>query len=488
MYIPEIPKKQHWDGQFLVSETKPIREGWVKEIMIGKQSVYLYPQTKFVLVKDREGNTIGVFIGSIIDVENEEVISSDVIFKGYDSRQDLENVIEEFAYSYGGSWVFIFRIEESVRIYLDSDGTIPVVFEQLSNIAASTTSLILNDRQYVDRFDEKLFLSLDVVGQGWFPSGETAHKDLERLICNHYLDLNSMTVHRHWPTKEFKWTSNINDTANSIAKIAKSSARALLKQGKVAMALTGGNETRFLMSAYKDIRHEFDFVTLSGPTTKRDVYLASKILNLTQVNHQFLPLISADIEEQREWIYQAGHCASTNMTGYTTLKPLSGYSSFIGGLGGEIGRGFIWRESDNESTQLTAKSILSRLGLPQIESVVERVELWMQPLQGMNSLSILDLAYLELRMSTWAFCHSYTTYVPHFHPLICRKSFNLMLNMSPEHKRNKQLIHQGVHSMWPELLSVPINRYGNIRDFQDKLSRLSKPSLWLKKMRKLHGS
>ena len=100
------------------------------------------------------------------------------------------------------------------------------------------------------------------------------------------------------------------------------------------------------------------------------------------------------------------------------------------------------------------------------DRVVEATDAWLESVRPFNSLTQLDLAYLELRMSAWAFAQSYAqdAIVDHLHPLICRETYQLMLELPPDAKRQKRLIFDGVDQLWPELLEIPINRYGDARD------------------------
>jgi hypothetical protein len=61
-----------------------------------------------------------------------------------------------------------------------------------------------------------------------------------------------------------------------------------------------------------------------------------------------------------------------------------------------------------------------------------------------------------------------------------------MLALPPEWRRSNKLIRSAVVQNWPELLDLPINRYGDVRDMLRLAGRaVRKPHLIVKKARKL---
>ena len=137
---------------------------------------------------------------------------------------------------------------------------------------------------------------------------------------------------------------------------------------------------------------------------------------------------------------------------------------FVGGLGGEVGRGFLWLGAGPE-TSIDARDIVVRLKLSLEPEVIEAVERWLAPIAHFDTLLKLDLAYLELRMASWAFADAYANPIQtEVHPLISRANFTAMLSVPPELRRDGIALRQAMARAWPELLAVPINRYGDWRD------------------------
>ena len=486
---PYVGEEKTWQRQFLITRGTPQRDGWTSCVAIGSTKLYLYPGARTLPVRNGSGKMIGAFVGTVIDHEAGRVCRDSLTFDCPADPSHLDQAIENFAYRFTGSWLFVIAAAGTERVYLDADGTLSLVYDREQHAAAATTGLLLDDQQYRARFQADLYDALGVAGEGWFPSGLTAHRAIHRLLCNHYLDLKTWTARRHWPQGDLSWRTNPRDGAERISQIVRGTVKALIAEGSTAAALTGGNETRFLLAACRDLKDDLEFVTVAGPSTRRDVDLAGRLADLGKLRHVLLPIKPASLEAQAAWRYRASHCITgSNMVNHPSISPLARHKAFIGGLGGEIGRAFFWRPADSGTMALDGASIVPRFGMPTHDAVVEATTRWHDSVKDMNPLTRLDLAYLELRMSAWAFAQEYTdSTVPHVHPLIGREAFRLMLELPPEAKRASTLLKEAITQRWPELLTVPINRYGDYRDVLAMVRMSANPQLVAKKLRKLFG-
>lgn len=487
MLTARIPLKKSWTGQFRIGRGAGGTPGfqatsagdWIVEYNCRKQDVV-----------DATGRGIGLLLGTAIDHRAGQLVEDGLQLDLPDDPAQRDAAIEVGLYKLGGSWLCVLASGELQRLYLDADGTMSAVYDPVQEAAASTAGLLLNDEAYVQRFNAGLYASLDIPGEGWFPSGLTAHRGIHRLLCNHYLDLTTFEARRHWPAEPFSHAGNPGESALKVAEIVRKSAEALLKRGKVAVALTGGNETRFLLAAYRQVIDQLTFVTVSAPSTQRDVELARRLAKRFNLRHIILPLREADAEQQLSWHYATGHCVTgPNMVSHPTIEPLLGqFDWFLGGLGGEIGRAFFWREQDTPESIMGAQELAPRFGMPLNGDVVDATERWMESVAGSDALTKLDLGYLELRMSAWSAAQTYAqSFIDHEHPLINRDVYALMLNLPPEAKRGNVLIKSAIEQLWPELAEIPINRYGDYRDSLEVLLKAADHKLVAKKLRKLWG-
>jgi hypothetical protein len=453
-----------FNGQFIVSRSdgrRDVGDRYDLETLC----VDVFDPLRVVEVIGNSGHVVGLFLGTVIDTDTEEIVASSINLNlALKEDTDIDRLVEDFVYRFTGSFIFVLDVLDVRRIYLDANGSKSLVFDSKAGRAAATTALLLDPSAYEDRFDRDLYYGLTVEQDGWFPAGLTAHTGIRRLMCNHYLDMDTMRAVRHWPISRIAESKDVSQSVVSIVDEVERTVRTIFRTGLATMALTAGNETRLLLGCCRSFAGEIDFVTVDAPGAELDVTRAEELAARFGLKHRKLKYLEADRDGISAWQRRVGHCITgSNMTMHPSVEPLNG-RTFIGGLGGEIGRGFLWLNS-GPGIAIDAPGIVSRLKLPQHPKLLEEVRWWLEPLKDYDSLFLLDLAYMELRMSCWAFAQSYTTpLMVEINPLVSRKVYATLLSLPPDARRNNGAIVRAIYQTWPELLSLPINRYGDRRD------------------------
>ncbi|MBG6158971.1 hypothetical protein IWQ52_005052 [Labrenzia sp. EL_159] len=487
------------DGQFLIGDALAeiqarLLEQGAKSKCVGDLPFLTFDPMQLVVVKDSSNTVIGALLGTPVDSET-GVVSGEYRLS-VPLNDDIDEFVEKQIYSLSGSFVFVLLADQARRIYLDACGSLSLVYDPERRTVASTSSLLLKGNELSDRFDRELYDFLRVERDGWFPGGLTGHIGIKRLMPNFYLDLEDFSTHRHWPIEPVGETSDPSDTCQTLLNEIGNTVRHLTEHGTVSVALTAGNETRMILAASKDFANKLNFVTVNADThaASIDVIHASDIAKRFDLKHELIPLVKADNAAADEWRSRNGYCfGGPHIYNHPTIAALKARDYFVGGLGGEIGRAFFWRPDDTRETKLDAGTITARLGMPISKAVTEAVSIWLDQTQGFDSLTTLDLAYLELRMGCWGFAVSYGDYTPiDIHPLISRRSFVAMLSMPPEWRVMKNLtnpmILETVRLGWPELLETPLNKFGDHRDRFSRVRRaIKQPHLVLKRLRKRFG-
>ena len=475
--------------QFLLAPDKQTALDAQNFIHLDTMTLSWFDPNTAVRVFDGRNNLIGALLGCPIDHNQQKVISHNLLVSEKFDKDNVERWVEDNIYCFSGSFLFVLDSDECRRVYLDADGTLSAVWDTEKKMVAATTALLL-DEDYFDRFDSELYHHLDVRKEGWFPAGLTAHFGIDRILVNHYLDLDTWKQIRHWPTKQIPITTNPTATCSRIAATTHAIVQTLCNTGTVSMTLTAGNETRLLLACCRDMTDRLEFTTVSGPTTRLDAIRAQELAKRFDLNHRLLPIREATAQEQEEWHARAGQCiGGSNMITHPTVSLMAERDYFVIGLGGEIGRAFLWQNSDCPDTEISSKMIEGRLGMPPHERVHDAISAWLPGLEGFDAFLKLDLAYLELRMGCWAYAQSYCNpNVRNISPLICRETYTNMLSLPPEMRRNNRMILDTIEQTWPDLLDIPINRYGDYRDWSNLILKVvSRPHLIAKKLRQLRA-
>ncbi|WP_394155611.1 hypothetical protein [Loktanella salsilacus] len=441
-------------------------------------------------VTDADGKAAGVLLGFAIDLQARRIID-----EGWQVPARLGADIDAFAQAglmaLGGRFLWILDVPEAARIYPDCSAQVPCVFDPAAHIAASTAHAMLDDTAYQARFDPDLFNALGVDGEGWFPAGLTAHHGLHRLLPNHYLDLHSWSVQRFWSGPAAQ-ASDPDAVVAQIVDIVQAQIEALIAgPDRVAIALTAGRETRMLLACAQPYIDRVDFVTVTGSDRHQlDTVMASRIAAKIGLNHRTLMRTAATQAQRDLFIRRGGHCnADSNAQFHPSVWPIAGSHVMVSGNGGEIARAFFWRAADTPQTAITPAMLTARFGLKSTPALQDALTVWLDGLQGVDSLTVLDLAYQEHRDGAWyaaQFCSD--PGLVRQAPLLTMRSADLMMQLPPDWKRSHRLSQAVVARQWPALEQFPYNSLGYLRDRIMKLRRvMADPQIVLKKLRKLRG-
>lgn len=470
-------------GHPTLIEDHPLRSGWERHDL-GAVQLLASPDVRIVRCRLPDGTLAGVFIGEPIDVAARQAVRGDVVLPEPTSADAIDAWVEEQIYRFGGTYLFVLAFAGVRRVYLDADGFMPAVYDPDRRVAGSTAAAIYQRHDYLQKFDAELFDQLNILGGGSFPAGLTAHSGLKRLLCNFYLDLQDWAVRRHWPSGEFSHSAHPEQAARELGQAIRAGVDSYLQSGSTCIALTGGNETRLLLSLLRDSTPSLQFVCFRDAATARDCTIADRLAHRFGLNLRYLRFPAVTDDEANEWMARIGYCAGEHRYRSKAGEALREYRYFIGGLGGEIGRGFLWRPSDGDEP-ISPADIYKRLMLPPCPPAEKAVAEWFETVPAGHPLFLLDIAYLELRMCCWAAVQAYGTIGPHVHPMVSREIFTRMLELPPSWRRENRWMRFLIEDSWPELLSIPINSLGSIREAVRSAKRvIRQPSLLVRRWRK----
>jgi hypothetical protein len=219
----------------------------------------------------------------------------------------------------------------------------------------------------------------------------------------------------------------------------------------------------------------FNTTRLPGRAGDLDCHVASLIARKHHLAHQTREWVEASPEELEEWLDRTGCCvAGGTWRGVRTFRRFARPdAAVIVGMGGEVGRSYYWRPTDRADAAISSEQIVKRLSLPIHPLLLERCDRWRETLPEANLFLLLDLLYIEQRLSCWSGPSSYGHVGSKCRvlPLIHRDIFDAMLRLPFEYRAAQRLADDVIRSRWPSLLQVPFNRYTGQRAILDDLSR-----------------
>ncbi|WP_252258975.1 hypothetical protein [Erythrobacter aurantius] len=431
----------------------------------------------------QDDNRLGWLLGKVIDLQVQAVARDRVTIP---SSQGLEEAWQEISERFSGSWLCLIDQDSNIELRPDACATVGAVFDPVSRQLASHACLIAGE-DYDARLNQELRKENEVEQDGWITGGLTAHEGIFRLLPNHRVSTSDFQTSR-LPLTMPDYSDAVDGIVDGMTSEVVGVTKSLVSIAPVHVALTGGNETRALLAMLRSMKDILSFVTVEYQTGAMDSAIASELATRHQLQHIRLGEKRATKVQQADWSYWAGHAlAGANKTFFPSVQPLAG-GFLVGGLGGEVGRGFLWPNQLQNSTLISPKLIMARLKLPHSKPTYKAVSSWYETLpSGLDPFQILDLAYLELRMGPWAYAQPRIANGPRsVHPLISYPQFRRMRSIPPEQRLDNGMIKRLIQANWDELLRVPINAYGDWRDYREKLMRgIRRPDRAMRKIKML---
>ncbi len=452
-------------GQFLIGALPAVIPCDFREIMLAPGMRMAVHETLAVTeLHFGDGRLAGAVLGLAVDMHLGRTVHGTLTLpiEPNAGRAEIADAAHD---RLAGSYLLVIADTQGCSVFPDASASMGAVFDRRTGLAGSSAELVLGDA-YDARLRPDLIAAFGASRDGWFTAGLTAHDDLERLLPNHHLELPQGMIAR---SRMRPMPGYVRDPRRVIAAIAEEIAvvsAAVAAEHQTAQTLTGGHETRAMLAANRQLAPHLEFVTVAVPGAERDVALARRLASLAGLSHGVLRGVCASELQAEAWSRAAGHAlAGMNRDWHPSVAPLED-AVLLGGLGGEVGRGFLWPRGMTAWQAVTPELILRRLKLPAHPLLLDRTTRWLAALPaGLDAFQLLDLAYLELRMGPWVFGQGYPRSGPRdLHPLISHRQFARMWSLPPEFRRNGGLARALVADCWPELASIPVNRYGGIRD------------------------
>lgn len=377
---------------------------------------------------DRELVALGHLIDpSLPAFENEDVLQSLLVCTTFDQ---LEGAMAEL----GGRWLLFARIGDATRLYPDAGGSKSAFYSD--GWVASQPGLFGHP---VDNG-----LSAYPYACTW-PMGETPFEGVRQLLPNHYLDLKTFHAVRFGPRPVVN--VQIDEAVRTISGILRGTLEALIHRGSVALPLTGGRDSRTILSAGFDIRSRFKLFTIVDEETPRHDYVVPQMLaNIARQPLQFIRGV-------------AGRDVGANTSGlwqdrYQHRLPGFAQADFVvlGHLS-EIFRCCYW--TDGIPRHVTPELLSSIAGFEGMRQ--ETFARWLENAPSMRGVDFLDLFYWESRGGLWSSlcCSVLDSYCDVISPYNCRRLIETGLGVDVAFRRKHWELHRRLCR--PELLSVPFN-------------------------------
>lgn len=466
--------------QWLIAEAGVVARGRTVLALAGWQ-VVLGEDAACILIADARGRPVGCLLGEPIDVAGGRFLSSPARLPFAIADCDPAK-LESWLATLGGAFTAFIATPGLARVYPSASRS--CVWREDARLVASAPLSLLSQEDYAARLDRDLVAAMEIEGPGWLPAGLTAHRGVRRLLPNHHLDLATFLPARHWAGPD-AGTVGPGAAVARIGAIMSTSMSAVATRYRPRLALTAGRDSRAVLAACRGLADKIGAFTIGHDTAGPDREIPVEICASSGIAHRLIGQRVSTEAERRRWLELSGHCVGgSNLRLHRSVGCFGADEAVVTGAAGEVGRGFYWNSGDTPATPLTAQSLIARMDLKQHPAVVAAVASWLEGVAHLDTLRILDLAYIELRLGCWASpqAHGFPEASFHFAPLDHREIFAALMSLPPQWRRSGSYIDVLISGLWPELARWPFNRFGGLRQAVHMLGKLGS---WERIRRKL---
>ncbi len=462
--------------QFVLGSKHLQIEGWGKYTIADRYYLTIHPDLSFQHVKT-EGKSLTV-LGYFIDPFQAEISNIDILNKILQDMNNITDITDGFEKA-SGRFIVIATIQDCAWLFNDAVGLRQVVYCKDKNdkiwCASQAEALaehlyFLPDMYAMDYRNSHMFISGKE--EFWFANDRTPYEEIKQLLPNHYLDLTTAKTTRFFPTTSCIKPLTLQNGIDLSVPLLKNSIKMAYNRLNLKMAISAGIDSRKSFAATKELKEKMFYFTQSAKNNQMDVRVTARLLSKLGISHNILDLKSMS-DEFRQYYFISATCARETKgdIAYTLYYHFGPNATILNSNVSEITQCNYWLPKSNINGEGLA--IITGLYHP---LTINDFEKWLQdarPVCESTGLNILTLFHWEQRGGRWA-AASFSEYdIAHdsFTPYNNRYLIKLILGINEKYRRNRMqnVALKTIASMWPEVLSEPINPSntfsGRLHDF-----------------------
>jgi len=407
------------------------------------------------------GAPIGFLLGYVVTADGTRIDGSPVAVRDSETPDGFER----WLFGHGGRFTAVIITEKFARVYLDPCGSLGTVFCAALEIVAATPTLIPQTRETEELAD--LVAATGGPEQDWMcPVGLTTRRNIARLLPNHFLDLKTWQVTRHWPSGPLSDQGDPAKHQEEIAHVTERMVAGFAAKQDVLLALTAGRDSRMLLAAAKKWASRIILYTAAfeypDKVSWQDMLVSGRIGERFGIRVQHLPFRQPKPDDLEEWLYRtAGQVGEVRgWRGMTTLLQLPPNLANLISPIPELMRGLYWRFIDQARHPIELGPLLQICKAGDLPVCRAALTKWLDELPSRDPVLTLDLFYIEQRLGCWAGVYTYG--LGHdgrfaLFPFCHRRIITAMMSLPAEPRFGDSLQRDFVHRYWPELMDYPFN-------------------------------
>ena len=458
--------------QFLLSPVK------TKELVQWNQNIlglfYLYTHPDLEMARTKSTFSEVVLLGHVLDPKNHKISTLDILNKIAATTSEAD--VAKILYGLIGRFVLIIKAGERLVLFNDACGLKSFFYTRYKGqlyIASQplllklvAENLITKQERYFSYHKSEYIKNSK---EHWFPSGTSLYDNVFHLVPNHYLDSANMQQVRYWPTQNLE-VGNYETGLEKFAELLRQTLIAGSKKYKLAVGLTGGYDSRMLLSASKDVYKDLLYYTLlyrDLDDESADVKIPTLLSKSLGFKHQKLDCriaLDKDFEKSYSESTDMAHLNDWGLIAYGISQNFPRDFMAVKGSCSETGRCFFFKNGKHPKLDTGDDILKINPAWREIPFIVDRMHEWFDEVKEdsvKKGYNILDLFHWEVSTGSWQSQSQLEWDLVHdtFTPFNNRELLDIMLHIDTKYrcKPNYTLYRDGMNILWPEVLSQPIN-------------------------------
>lgn len=453
--------------QYLLSNV-PVEkmDGWKHYEIPGKGlNLYYHPDLEVTTEKYQESDL--VLLGYIMDPYNPDLSTAEILSK-LARLKNLQKLFKETA-NLSGRFAILYTNDKEACIFNDVTGfrEIYYSFGGGKMFCGSTPDIInkyVNAKKDDDPAILEFFQSPDYVQQTKWMGTRTLFKGIYHLLPNTYLDLNTQSPHRYWPTEK-RQPIGLQEGARIMAEILKGTMAAAVKRYKLHQAITSGYDTRLLFAASKDYRDKIKFSVIKASEldeNKPDTVIAKEIAEKYSLDFEVIEAYKLAVDPSfRETFYKNNILARDrflNFFYYAYTKKYDDTYWVTGTFGNEILR----ISTPYSEKKSTGYMMAQRFNYSKYSYAINSIDDWLKDAEKAchdYGYNVMNLFYWEQYIGNWGNLASSEQNIirEEIRPFNCRKLITTYLSLADKYRyRDNPEGHKAIIDvLWKELNAIP---------------------------------
>jgi hypothetical protein len=466
------PAQRRYVNQFILGPSFAERlTGWQRLEVAGRLKLTAHPA--LACTKAADGAREVVLIGHILDPHNVDETNDDIVrglLRCFTSREALIKATERL----GGRWLLIASSPGDSFLFHDAMGLRQAFYSELSDtgslwvvsqpgLAAEVMSLT-PDSLALDYMDSQTFRR---TSEHRFPGTASTFKEIQHLLPNHWLDLQSGKSQRYWPASPLIRLMP-NEAIDRLLLLLSEQIGAAANRFDLALSLTAGLDSRLVLAAARTVVDRLSIVTIRQgrmPDGHADIAIPARLLKRLGLSHEIVRASSSMTPEFslqfKENVYLAhdhyGHDAEAILQRFSRTK------AALTGSAAEVGRTPFRGKLPLADYVKFTPELLAWLEYGSTHPfLVAHFREWLADAGQQKFVKLLDLFEWEQDYGNWLAMTQLEFDVAWreiFTPYNCREVLATMLAVDERYRKPPDflLFRSAIQKAWPELLIEPIN-------------------------------